>query len=212
MSNRIQQLIMLLEDEIDRSPKQRLSSGNKRIVDCDRILDLLGDIKVVVPEEVRQAQTILAERDAILHEADSEATAVLARARVEAERMLANDKTIAEARGRAMNIMTNAEERANTMMQGVRDYAQSVMEEVQRYMEQYIDMIDGTREELRSHFRLVDPKSFVPQKQTLESIQRAHEQAAAASATQNVAAQTEDEAARYAQNMGTEEDVRFAGR
>ena len=168
MSNRMQELILLLEDEIDRSPKQRLSSGNKRMVDCDRLLDLLGDLKVVIPEEVRQAQAVLSERDALLHEAQSEATAVVARARVEAERLVANNKTVAEAKARAMTIMTRAEENADAIMQGARDYSQTVMEEVQRYLQQYMEQIDDTREELRRNYRPLETMGTVYDRRTVE--------------------------------------------
>lgn len=156
MANRIMELINLIEDEIDRSPRQRLSGGNKRLIDCDRLLDLLGDMKVVVPEEVRQSQAILSERDAILQDAESEATALVARARVEAERILANDKTIATARSRAADILSKAEGNASTVMQNARDYSQTVMEEVQRYLQKYMDQIDTTREELRRNYRPVE--------------------------------------------------------
>lgn len=159
MANRIQDLILMLEEEIEQSPKQRLAGGNKRLVDCDRMLDLLGDLKVVVPEEVRVAQTVLLEQKALLRDAENQATELLARARVESERLIAQENILQEARSRGDQIIRDAEEKADALMQESRDYSQTVMEEVQRYLTRYIEMIDETREDIRRNYRGA-PKRF----------------------------------------------------
>ena len=153
MANRIQELILLLEQEIEQSPKQRLAGGNKRTVDCDRMLDLLGDLKVVVPEEVRVAQTLLMEKEAMLQEAEKHSTEILAMARVESERLISRETVLKEAKERADRIIHEAESKADTLMRESRDYSQTVMEEVQRYLSRYIEMIDETREDIRRNYR-----------------------------------------------------------
>lgn len=168
MANRIQELIVLLEEEIEQSPRQRLAGGNKRLVDCDRMLDLLGDLKVVVPEEVRQAQTVLLEQKAILRDAESQATEMLARARLESERLIAKENVLTEAKERGEAILRETEEKADGLMQESRDYSQTVMEEVQRYLTRYIEMIDETREDIRRNYRGA-PKRFYTQNDKKEN-------------------------------------------
>lgn len=153
MANRIQELILLLEQEIEQSPKQRLMGGNKRTVDCDRMLDLLGDLKVVVPEEVRVAQTLLMEQEAMLQDAEKQSMEIVAKARVESERLISRETVLREAKERADRIVHEAESKSDTLMRESRDYSQTVMEEVQRYLSRYIEMIDETREDIRRNYR-----------------------------------------------------------
>lgn len=153
MSNRMQELIALLEEEIEQSPKPRLGNGNKRVVDCDRLLDILGDMKVVLPEEVRLAQTVLNERENLLAEADEQAVAILAEARMEAERMIARDEIIMQAKQHANSILDRAEENAVAITNGARSYSQEILEDVQRYLHEYIDIVNRNRGELTGHYQ-----------------------------------------------------------
>lgn len=149
---RILEFIQMLEDEIQQSPKPRIGSGNRRIVDCDRMLDLLGDMKVMIPEEIRSAQTVLNEKKGILEDANIQAASIMATARVQAERLVAREPVITEAKKRAQNIIDQAEDNALNITQSTRNYAHEVLGETQRFLRDYIDAIDKSRVELYQRF------------------------------------------------------------
>lgn len=153
MSNGILELITMLEEEINQSPKPRISVGNKRIVDCDRILDILGDLKVSIPEEVRQASAVLAEKENLLTDARVTSASMLSDARVQSERMLSKEGIIEEARHRAEQIVDRAEENAETIAQGARNYTDEILIDIQRYLREYIEIVENNRMELNQVYQ-----------------------------------------------------------
>lgn len=148
MSRGLVDLIVQLEAEIEASPKPRLGGGNRRVVDCERILDLLGDIKVSIPDEIRQAAAVLAEKESIIASAQTQAAALLANARVKGERLVSREGVIEEARLRAENIVERAHHNADVIAQGARNYTDEILTDVQRYLQEYVDIIEKNRMEL----------------------------------------------------------------
>jgi len=51
------------------------------IVDEDRLLDMIDQMRITIPEEIKKAQQLLAQRDRILAQAQEEANRTIALAR-----------------------------------------------------------------------------------------------------------------------------------
>ena len=75
------------------------------IVDEDRILDLIDQMRVAIPEEVKKAQQVLAQRDRILAQAQEEANRTLAIAREKSEQLVERDAIVQAAQVRAEQIV-----------------------------------------------------------------------------------------------------------
>jgi cell division septum initiation protein DivIVA len=78
------------------------------IVDEDRVLDLIDQMRVAIPEEVKKAQTLLAQRDRILAQAQEEANRTLAIAREKSEQLVERDAIVQAAQARAEQIVQQA--------------------------------------------------------------------------------------------------------
>lgn len=82
------------------------------IVDEDRMLDLIDQMRVAIPEEIKKAQQIITQRDRILAQAKEEANRTLAIARDKAEKSLEDDEMIQSAKARADQIIQEAQREA----------------------------------------------------------------------------------------------------
>lgn len=71
------------------------------IVDEDTLLDLIDQMRVVIPDEIRKAEQILAQRDRLLAQAQEEANRTLAIAREKSDQMLERDALVQAAQSRA---------------------------------------------------------------------------------------------------------------
>lgn len=71
------------------------------IVDEDRMLDLIDQMRVAIPEEVKKAQQLLAQRDRLIAQAQEEANRTLALAREKSEQMVERDSIVQSAQARA---------------------------------------------------------------------------------------------------------------
>jgi TRAP-type uncharacterized transport system substrate-binding protein len=78
------------------------------IVDEDRMLDLIDQMRVAIPEEVKKAQQLLAQRDRILAQAQEEATRTLTLAREKSEQLVERDSIVQAAYARAEQIEADA--------------------------------------------------------------------------------------------------------
>lgn len=75
------------------------------LIDEERILDLIDQMRVSIPEEIKKAQQLLAQRDRILAQAKEEADRTLALAREKSEQMVERDGIVEAARARAEEII-----------------------------------------------------------------------------------------------------------
>jgi hypothetical protein len=78
------------------------------IVDEDRVLDLIDQMRVAIPDEVKKAQSLLAQRDRILAQAQEEANRTLAIAREKSEQLVERDAIVQAAKAEAEQIKLRA--------------------------------------------------------------------------------------------------------
>jgi hypothetical protein len=78
------------------------------IVDEDRMLDLIDQMRVAIPEEVKKSQSMLAQRDRILAQAQEEANRTLAIAREKSEQLVERDAIVQAAKVEAEQIKARA--------------------------------------------------------------------------------------------------------
>ncbi|MFL7894432.1 MAG: hypothetical protein ACK2UM_06875 [Anaerolineales bacterium] len=110
------------------------------VVDEEKMLDLIDQMRVAIPEEMKNAQQLIAQRDRILAQAQEEANRTLVLAREKGEQLLERDSIV-------QNAQTYAEQRATDIIadadQTRRDADHYVIEtlthlelELERYLNQ----------------------------------------------------------------------------
>jgi cell division septum initiation protein DivIVA len=78
------------------------------IINEDRILDIIDQMRVTIPDEMKKAQQVLAQRDRVLAQAQEEANRTLALAREKSEQMLERDALAQAAKVQADEIISKA--------------------------------------------------------------------------------------------------------
>lgn len=152
-------MIAQLEEEIEASPKARFGAG-KVMVEKSVLMDIIGDIKVTVPEDIRRAQALLTEEMSILTLAKQEAEELVAHATQEAEQIRSNAELEFEARVNESAVLMEAMEQAQTVLaranataeqvtSGSYQYADNILIDLQRYLEEYHAIIGRNRTELQ---------------------------------------------------------------
>ncbi len=81
---------------------------NQVVVDEDRMLDLIDQMRVSIPEEVKKAQQLLAQRDRILAQAQEEANRTLALARERGEQLVERDAIVQAGQAKVDQILEQA--------------------------------------------------------------------------------------------------------
>lgn len=126
----IQHLVDRLEDLIDEG--RHMPFSRFTMIDEERALELIDQMRISIPEEIEKANRILAQRDRVLAQANEDAARVLQQARSKGEEMLDQDVNVQAAQNRAANVIEEARQKA----QQIRDEADNYVLDVLSRLEQ----------------------------------------------------------------------------
>lgn len=140
----ILQLIDRLEELFNESKSIPLTRNV--MVDEDRMLDIIDQMRIAIPEEVKKAQQLLGQRDRVLAQAQEEANRTLELARQKADQMVAKDMVAQEAQRRAEQIVAQARGEAENIRADADDYAMDSLEQLRDELERISNqVINGIR-------------------------------------------------------------------
>ena len=121
----IQHLIDRLEQVLAESRRIPLSANI--IVDEDRLFNLIDQMRVSIPEEVKRANRVEAEKDRIIAQAQEEAERIRDLAKHEATDLVRRDTVMVSAQTRADTILERARRDAEMIRQESDIYALDVL-------------------------------------------------------------------------------------
>ncbi len=108
-------LVDRLEELLNQS--RPLPFTHNVVVDEDRMLDIIDQMRVAIPDEVKKAQQLTAQRDRILAQAQEEANRTLSIAREKSEQLLERDAIVQAAQARADQLIAQARTEAEKIRQ-----------------------------------------------------------------------------------------------
>ena len=140
----ILQLIDRLEELFNESKSIPLTRNV--MVDEDRMLDIIDQMRIAIPEEVKKAQQLLGQRDRVLAQAQEEANRTLEIARQKADQLVAKDMVAQEASRRAELILTQARTDAENVRIDADDYVLDSLNQLQAELERITNqVVNGIR-------------------------------------------------------------------
>lgn len=121
--------IIFLIEQLERllASGRNLPMTSNVIIDQARALDLLDQLRVAVPEEVRAAKRINEETERIVERAQEEAERILARAQEQAAFLIEERELTRAAEIRSQEIIAEGQREADEIRRGADEYAQSVL-------------------------------------------------------------------------------------
>lgn len=111
------------------------------IVDEDRMLDIIDQMRVSIPEEIKKAQQLLAQRDRILAQSQEEANRTIALARDKGEQLLDRDSVVQNAQSKADQIVEQAHREADVIRQEADDYVLETLTKIEMEMERNLAQV-----------------------------------------------------------------------
>ena len=143
----IMYLLEQLEDAIESATAMPFSS--RVLVDGEELLSLIQDIRVNLPDEIKQAQWVKEERNKILIEAQKEAETITQEAENYIRQMVDENEITKSAHQQAESIIQKSQENAKEIRLGTNEYADSILLKLQNQLEELHKTIDENRKELK---------------------------------------------------------------
>lgn len=111
------------------------------IVDEDRMLDIIDQMRVAIPEEIKKAQQIITQRDRILAQAKEEANRTIAISREKAEKRLEDDEIVQAAKIRAEEIIDEAHKEASMTQREADKYILDTLTNLELHMDRLLAQV-----------------------------------------------------------------------
>ena len=133
----------------------------KEIVNREQLYDLLDELRLCAPEEIKRYQKIITNRDGILNEAQQRAEDMLSQAQQQTAQILDQNEIVQTAYQRAEDIMRQATEEAERLVNAAQDesdqmrkaallYTNDLLSEAQGHVEESLKEIDNKSRMLTS--------------------------------------------------------------
>lgn len=175
-SSRIEQIIEEIEEYVEGCKYQPLST-TKIVVNKEELEELLRELRVKTPDEIKRYQKIIGNKDAILADAQSKAENIIAEAEEKAKQLVSeteimqaayrqSNDTINAANAQAQDILNSAQEDANNIRTSAIAYTDELLANISSVMgdtladigdrfracsdtlQKYYDLVNQNRSEL----------------------------------------------------------------
>lgn len=123
--------------------------GGKLIVDAQRSWDLIDQMRISVPEEVRQAQRVNQERDRIIAQAKEEASRIIELARQDATKFIEEHRITQQANELAVTIEARARREARNIQREADEYVMDVLSQLDADLSRTLNVVRNGIEKLR---------------------------------------------------------------
>lgn len=141
--------VMEILDEIDEmleKSKAYLLAANKIIVDGDRFRELVNDVRLNLPKELKRAQLIDYDCDRIMKEAQQNAEKIVREAEEHAKKMASESAIMEEAKRRAHELLTKTKNKCDDTKEATASYVIQSLTATEKQIHAVLDEIKKERE------------------------------------------------------------------
>lgn len=149
MATGVEELFDMLYELIDEAKNVPLSS-EKCIIERDKALDLLDEIKAQFPMELGEAKKLVAARADYIASAKREGDLIRKQAEEQARRMLSEDELMARARQKSGEILRQTEERAKELRRSANAYCEDALRRTEEAVSEAYEEIKASRSKFRA--------------------------------------------------------------
>lgn len=145
-----------LLDEIDIMIDEAWSlplTGGKTVLDAEKVREVVEDIRNQIPQEVRQAKAIVADRRQILEDAKRESEINEKKAQEKAQELVSRDEIVKRAQQEAKEIIAQAQKQSHEIHKAANDYVDNLMKRTDDHLTGNLAQFRKTRQSIKNSQR-----------------------------------------------------------
>ncbi|OGO37012.1 MAG: hypothetical protein A2Z03_12555 [Chloroflexi bacterium RBG_16_56_8] len=137
--------ILYLVDRLEAllSKGWRVPLTSKTMIDEDEFLDIVDQMRIAIPEEIKLAKKMQQDRERVLAQTQEEAARILNLAKEDSARLVNDHAVVRAAQQRALEVEQQAQTEATAIRAGADQYATQVLTEIQSRLEQIAQQVAG---------------------------------------------------------------------
>lgn len=145
----IDEILDMMDDMLDEASSVPFSS-KKGVIDLDKMRGCINDLRLNLPDEIRNAKNIVRDRQEIVSDANKEAEQIVRRAEERAKVIVSNDEITKAAKQQAVEILNQAQAKAKDIRNAASKYIDDVLLQSENVLQANLADIKKTRQAVRS--------------------------------------------------------------
>jgi len=140
-------ILETLEDLVEKSIT--VPFLGRCLIDKEEILEIIKEMRLKLPDDIKQAKWVKEERQRILMEAQKEADAMLKEAEGKIASLVEEHEITKKAYEQANEIIANAQKNAREIRLGTKEYAEGILNKLEEILTDTLEVIRHDKEELK---------------------------------------------------------------
>ena len=149
MASGVEELLDMLFEMIDEAKNAPLSS-DKCVIERDRALDLIDDIRSQFPMELAEAKKMMARRAELESESKRRAESIVKAAEERARQIMSEESITLQAKQRANEMVQQAEERSRELKRSANEYCEDALRRTEEAVAEAYNEIKQSRARFRA--------------------------------------------------------------
>ena len=142
--NNVEQLIRTLYELIEEAKSVPLTA-DKCVIDRDKALDILDEVRANFPNEIKMAREILEKRNSYIESGKREADVIKKQAEDYAKRCVNDNDIMSEAKRKADAIVNGAEKNSKELFKAASEYCDDAMKRTEEALSKALEELRTSR-------------------------------------------------------------------
>lgn len=145
----IDDILDMMDELLDNAASVPFSV-KKSIIDCDQMRDYINEIRLNLPQEIKQAKMIVRDRQSIITDANKEADTIIRRAEDRAKVIVSNDEITKAAKARSAEIIGQAQAKAKELRNAANKYIDDILVKTEESLQNNLSDVRRTRQAVKT--------------------------------------------------------------
>lgn len=135
----IDEILEMMDDMLDKAVNVPFSN-KKSLIEVDKMRELIDEIRINMPKEVKQARDLVNDRKMILNEAKNEAANIVSKAEQRAAMLVSQQEIVRQATAKANEINASVQGQTKELRDMTNKYVDNMLNKVEELLSN--DLID----------------------------------------------------------------------
>ena len=145
----IDEILEEMDELLDKASSVPFVS-HKKVIDGERMRELINDVRLNMPHELKEAKKIEFDCQRILNEAKLNAESIIRKAEERAAQIVSREAIVTEAKKKALDMLTKAQTAAKNLQQNAAASVAKMLNDTENYYSRNLQSIKNVKSNLSS--------------------------------------------------------------
>jgi len=145
----IDEILEMMDDILDKAINMPLSS-KRSLIEVDKMRDLIDEIRMIMPKEIKQARDLVNDRKTILNDAKNEAANIITRAEQKAAMLVSQQEIVRLANAKANELTATAQQQTKELRDYTNKYVDNMLGKVEELLYNDLNDVKKARSALKN--------------------------------------------------------------